>query len=823
MKTITILLLFLITSSNNKAQWTNQNLVPEGNDLWSIYFVDDNTGWMVGSEGFIKKTTNAGLDWEEQNSGTMLTLKSVQFFNQNIGWICGEEGLIIKTTDGGENWVTLLSGTSEILTDLYFYDMNIGYVVGFNETILKTTNGGLNWVLQSSGITFNIYSVDFVDALLGYAVGGKDSSNFLKTTDGGNTWNKKTLIIGALNTPILNCVEFIDANIGWIGSEGQFYNHSGNVSKTTDGGETWFSTLLYRPNSNEDLTSHVELDNPLDNHKGIRSIYFRDSNNGYAVGGSKGGWWRNIFTTNDAGETWQKKYGYSEQTGLLSVFVNSSGTGWAVGYKGVIYKTDDSGSLWTQILSGPQSGYTGDWITSVCMLDDSIGWAAGYRKGIWYYPIILETTTGGKIWETNSEFDNHISGTPANIFFINKNIGWVSFYDKGSYKTTDGGNNWFPIDNRGRDKYFINQDTGWGTYAPLGVFKSTDGGITWVQKNSVSSNSIYFIDSNSGWSVGDGGNILKSTDGGENWFTKTSGTISNLNSVHFYDNNIGICVGESGTVLLTTDAGENWILQSVNTTSELNSVVFTDANNIWIAGSGGLILRTFDLGSNWNSYNGITGVDLISASFINESTGWFGGYNGTILKYQIDILPVELISFSANLTGNEVQLYWQTATEVNNYGFEIERKIDNAGWEKIGFEKGQGTTTSNMVYSFTDKGFKSGLKFNYRLKQVDFDGEYEYSKEIEVNSVPIEFSLSQNYPNPFNPTTTIRYQLPTASKVVIKIYNILGSEVMELVNEQKVAGSYEAEFDASNLSSGTYVYKIIADNFVQAKKMILLK
>jgi photosystem II stability/assembly factor-like uncharacterized protein len=132
---------------------------------------------------------------------------------------------------------------------LHFADQNIGFVVGYNETILKTTDGGANWISQSSGSSFDLFSVDFVDALIGYAVGGRDSSNFLKTTDGGSNWTPKTLNLGSLNTPILNCVEFVDANIGYIGSEGQFLNHSGNISKTTDGGETWNSTISLQTNT----------------------------------------------------------------------------------------------------------------------------------------------------------------------------------------------------------------------------------------------------------------------------------------------------------------------------------------------------------------------------------------------------------------------------------------------------------------------------------------------------------------------------------------------------------------------------------------------
>ena len=823
MRNTSFITLFVLLTCQTQAQWSNQNIVPEGNNLWSTFFVDDNIGWIAGSDGFIKKTTNAGIDWVEQNSGTNLTLKSVQFINPNTGWICGEAGLIIKTTDGGQNWIEMSSGTIELLTDLFFYDVNIGYAVGFNETIVKTTNGGLNWVTQQSGSTYDIYSVDFVNSLIGFASGGRDSSNFLKTTDGGETWAQQTLLLGALNSPILNCVEFMDDNIGWVGSEGQFPNHSGNISKTTDGGETWFSKILYRPVSSEGSALHNEEDNPLDYQRGIRSIYFKDSNNGYAVGGSLNGWWRSIFVTTDAGETWQQKYSYSEQTGLLSVFVNSNGIGWAVGYHGVIYKTNNDGSSWAQILSGTQVGYTGDWISSVFMINDSIGWAAGYRKGIRYYPIILKTTTGGKIWETNSEFSISFDRTQADIFFLNENIGWVSFYDKGSYKTTDGGNNWVPMGNSGNEKYFINQDTGWGTYAPLGVFKSTDGGSNWVQKSNTSSNSIYFSDFNNGWAVGNGGSILKSSDGGENWLAKTSGTTSDLYSVNFYDSNVGMCVGNSGTVLLTTNGGEDWVLQNVNITSKLNSVLFTNAATLWIAGDDGTILNTTDLGSNWISYGGVTEENLVATSFIDENAGWFAGWNGTIIKYQNSIIPVELISFTAGVIDNSVQLSWETATEVNNFGFEIERKNDNSEWDYIGFAPGHGTSTSLNSYSFTDSSPKSGNKFKYRLKQIDLDGRYEFSNEIEIEIVPSKFTLDQNFPNPFNPKTTIRYQIPEESKVVIKVYNIIGAEVSELLNEYKQAGNYEIDFTSGDLSSGTYIYRIITNNYTMSKKMILLK
>jgi len=194
----------------------NQNPVPDGNDLWSTFFIDD-TGWIVGSDGFIKKTTNAGLDWVLQESNTTLILKSVQFINPNTGWICGESGLILKTTNGGENWIPLTSGTTQHLSDLHFYDVDTGYVVGFGGTILKTTNGGLVWTNLSSGTTNDLSSLDFVDAFSGYAVGGAGTNySILKTTDGGLNWLEKPLPSEYEDWGSLNTVEFVDANTGGL-------------------------------------------------------------------------------------------------------------------------------------------------------------------------------------------------------------------------------------------------------------------------------------------------------------------------------------------------------------------------------------------------------------------------------------------------------------------------------------------------------------------------------------------------------------------------------------------------------------------------------
>ncbi len=187
-------------------------------------------------------------------------------------------------------------------------------------------------------------------------------------------------------------------------------------------------------------------------------------------------------------------------------------------------------------------------------------------------------------------------------------------------------------------------------------------------------------------------------------------------------------------------------------------------------------------------------------------------------------LPVELTSFSALVVDGKVELSWQTATELNNYGFEIQKSASNSTWKKIGFVEGNGNSNATLDYSFTDNSPIAG-RAKYRLKQIDTDGKYTYSKELEVSSaVPTQIELAQNYPNPFNPSTTIKFGLTEDTRVSLKIYNLLGEEVAVLINNKTMnAGQHSRSFNADKLASGTYIYRLSAGKNVMEKKMILVK
>ena len=196
-------------------------------------------------------------------------------------------------------------------------------------------------------------------------------------------------------------------------------------------------------------------------------------------------------------------------------------------------------------------------------------------------------------------------------------------------------------------------------------------------------------------------------------------------------------------------------------------------------------------------------------------------------------LPVELTSFSASVKNSAVTLNWETATEVNNYGFYIERAIENSDWLTLGFVEGHGNSNSPKHYNFSDADIAQSGKYHYRLKQIDNDGTFEYSNVVMVTvGIPVLFALSQNYPNPFNPETIIKFSIPQlastyTARTTLVIYDILGNVVATLMDENKPAGNYEVKFSANaggrELSSGIYFYKLHVAEFVETKKMVMLK
>ncbi|MEI7812492.1 MAG: T9SS type A sorting domain-containing protein [Ignavibacteria bacterium] len=262
----------------------------------------------------------------------------------------------------------------------------------------------------------------------------------------------------------------------------------------------------------------------------------------------------------------------------------------------------------------------------------------------------------------------------------------------------------------------------------------------------------------------------------------------------------------------TTNTGLNATISFNYDHSELNGV---DENNL------SLFLST-NSGTQWTNTAGVLDktTNKLTLSGVNSFYQWtIGDVNSP--------LPVGLDKFRYEINDRHVLLKWNTVTEINNYGFEIERKATatpEAGFEKTGFVTGSGNSNIRKEYSFRDKNIPASGKYVYRLKQIDNGGSYKYLPELEVDiTSPEELTLNQNFPNPFNPYTNISFTLPEKCRISLSVYNIIGSKILNVLNEEKQAGFHTITIDASKLASGLYVYRLTTDKYSVARKMQIVK
>ncbi len=416
----------------------------------------------------------------------------------------------------------------------------------------------------------------------------------------------------------------------------------------------------------------------------------------------------------------------------------------------------------------------------------------------------------------------------------------------------------------------------YGTSSSSRIVKTTNFGLTWDIKQDGLDFSFFGIPITIDPTHPDtiytmsGKEFMRSTDFGETWniISSNFGPTSAPCDIEVFPDTSVILIGDNGTgIFRSTDYGITWNM--VFSTSGEIPVIAVDLQGSGTAyatnwgGSGG-VLKSTDFGANWSSI-GLTSINtwgihvspdspdyVITAcyscgnTFISRNGGnsWqtipitpvnyqihivdtvtvFAGQSTGIYKLFSDIfIPVELVYFNAGVSGSEILLEWETATELNNLGFDIEQSSDNKVFEKIGFVPGFGTSSENHSYEFSVI-YETAPKHYFRLKQVNLDGSYEYSEIIEVNIfIAEEFKLSQNYPNPFNPVTTIRFEIPYSQNVELAIYDMLGREVKRLYEGVAPAGVLTIDFNAQGLSSGIYVYRLKTKNFIDSKKLILLK
>jgi len=467
-----------------------------------------------------------------------------------------------------------------------------------------------------------------------------------------------------------------------------------------------------------------------------------------------------------------------------------------------------------------------------------VGVAPGANDGVY------KSTDGGGLWTRVVNGIAEPVGTLGVQALLvhpsNPNIAYCTIFNaaanatNGIYKTTDGGANWFPIING------------------IGAIKNFLAlAMSPADPNTIYAGSSFDPTTSTGPSA-----IYKSTDAGANWVLSSTGLptattdINPIRTIQVSSANPNVVIATlfmntvNGGFYLSTNAGANWTKKQTGLPVDIGQNMRSSAirplfDNQFFVGMDGAdslgVWATTNGGNNWFSFNNGTMLNTyVIRGLVFSPAGNHTLYAGRasttanlggVYDYTFSFVPVELVSFTAEVIGGQVDLSWITSTEINNYGFEVERRnAESNEWMNIGFVNGNGSSSEMHYYSFSDNSAAVG-KYFYRLKQLDFSGSFEYSNEVEVTILEVlnDFTLNQNYPNPFNPSTRISFIIPQSGYTTLKVFDVLGNEVATIIESDLSQGSYELLFDASGLSSGIYFYSLNSGEFTKTMKMILSK
>jgi photosystem II stability/assembly factor-like uncharacterized protein len=876
----------LVKTTNGGLNWTPL-VSGVTTSLYDVWTPNDTLILVATTSGNVRRSTDAGATWTAVNVGVSFSIYKLEFMNTTTGFVAGSTGKCVYTTNAGLTWTNVSTGLNSTAS---FYDIDFragtapmkleqGFedaafpptgwqqvsVLGANTWVRNTVNfhtgaacafinyetsGGDDYLItpkiaitSGDSIIFWLkrqYSTAYPPDSLHIRVSTTDSAiasfvNVVARIDIANMpypdWVRYSFSLNAFAGQNV-FIAFRDFNTDGNG----FYLDDVQVGNPTPVNEVYLTGYSFNMYKSVDMGTNWTVVNhlaPVAQQPWTSTYYATDvlSDGTILTGGAFGLLNKKVGSADATVYTVFKKAGViydiwaQSRTGKVITVGAPSSAGSA--YDQFYYSTN-GGTTWNISTTTLNKGMTTNsqvveipepteaevikgeelmtptslaTFRSIDMIDANNGWAVGTLSAVY------KTTNGGVTW------DSVATPIPAakslyKVDFINLTTGWIFCYSAEAtgtvWKTTDGGVTWTPTILPGTglatqvySAHMLSTTKGWlVNYTPYPMF-TTDGGTTWTAQSLVDSYTgtlydIQMFDENTGIIAGGSGRIYRTTNGGALWDTIPGlpYKAGSWYSLHFINNNIGFISGSAGTTMKTTNGGLNWTLINTN---------------------GGVV--------NYGIYITPPGGGDTSAVFV-------AGASGQILKYNSLIVPVELTSFNASVSGNTVTLNWITSTEKNNFGFDVERSKVGDSWTKVGFVNGFGTTTELKEYSFTDGKLAAGT-YNYRIKQLDFDGTYKYynlSESIEIGS-PNVYELAQNYPNPFNPSTVINFSIPKAGLVTMKVFNVLGKEVATIINEKKDAGNYSVELNASKfgMSSGVYFYTLESGSFKSTKKMIMIK
>ncbi len=736
----------------------------------------------------------------------------IRFDSSTEGWISGKGGTLLHTTNSGVNWTIVTPFPDD--TVFSFSDP------AFNLCFINQTTG---WIVKSFGTGMN----DSHGAVV------------YKTTDGGNNWERTVVSdsIGVLAAQL----QFVDANNGWV-SVLNAATRKGKLLRTTDGGENWTEANSL-PASDEGDT-----------------FYFIDKNTGWMMTVNDHPSLFQISKTTDGGSTFNLQY--SDNITNVDSTSNHGGMqfldaahGWAVGPNSRILKTTDGGANWKLLTT---SGIEAD-ANNRCLffLDANTGWI-GTAINSPDQPtnhFIIHTTDGGNSW-TQENLPSKYEAV-FSIYFLNQQEGWftgdhgmIAHYNEltpvGSLNISLVPHNIQQITQNNRI-WFVNEYGGYAWIANESslIAKSKDLQNWEVLNNGIQQEGIgqlEFLNSDTIFAAGQSGSIYRTFDGGHNWTSVYNDTnVTNfIDKIKFFDNMNGIVMGDQASnattmaFLNTTDGGKTWekYNSSLIGTGSINEVDFISPSYVYLCG--------------WNPINNINYQGIWKSS--DRGKSWsFHSVGNTNKDFLTVVRAVMFKNSQMGFAAKEDSSLWMTEDGGNSWAkiyqapslINCLTKIDNSSIIYCLGQKGltteintEPTITIKQEISDASKDFfygsfvseNKGYLIDYNSSQDNFFTTFEGPAEINNNGTKVSsYMLYQNFPNPFNPTTTINYSVPKTSFVTLKVYDVLGNVIATLVNNEKAPGNYNIKFDGSKLASGIYFYRIEAGNFVQAKKLVLLK
>lgn len=665
------------------------------------------------------------------------------------------------------------------ISSMYFTSEMVGYAATQSNCVMKTTDGGLSWKLKYILEDITLVDVQFVNSQTGYI--STTTNKLCKTTNAGENW----VVIESLRPDLkFRNFTFINPNNGYAAYD----SISGNkayTGKTTDGGISWVEIRV----DLQSLQSRIVY-----NDNELFLAWTRDLNPDTSY----------IHKSTNDGISWFQISQFPFYSIQDFKFTSAS-----VGYIQTSvpnytkhYRTTDAGNTWLLI---------NDSLKSIQAIDDNN--LVGLR-----YTNLYKSSNGGINWQisqisSGSIFDDY-------YYFINSNTGIIAGNDY--IRTTNGGTNWLIThDNIANDFWgmdFIDANTGFLS-GYNHVYKTTDGGENWDTSLTrfETFEDIQFLNSQTGYMGGfSEATIAKTTNCGANWDILPTSIHYGITAIDFIDVNTGYATAKYGPVAKTTNSGLNW---ANVTTIEGQSwdIDFINANTGLVV-SGSKLKRTSDGGITWVSITLPQNMSAYQVKFIDENMALTGGGGGICKSSNGGINW--FVSYNTNRFVGEIEYKNNIVYALANSGGEIYKSTDMGNvWRT--YKTISNATPWRIKFTNENTGYICG--FDGLLIKTTNGGFDPIGIEPISAEIPNKFLLHQNYPNPFNPATIIKFDLPKAGLVSLKIYNLLGQQVSELVNQNLNAGVYEYNFDGAGLPSGVYFYRLETGGVIETKRMMLIK